>query len=171
LKSLFAMRHAKSDWSQSVDDFDRPLNRRGRGDPPRVGQMLEAIAGGPDLVVSSPAERARETANGVVQALGRPVDILFRDRLYLAGTDAITQALHSAGKDATGTEAESVLLIGHNPGLEEWIARLCGARVRLPTAAVAHLLVSVDDWSEVGTDCGQLQWLVIPKLITAIRAP
>ncbi len=78
----------------------------------------------------------------------------------------IRQALGGAGKDV-----DSVLLIGHNPGLEEWIAHLCGARVRLPTAAVAHLLLAVDAWSEVGDDCGQLQWLVIPRLIKAIGLP
>ena len=167
MKNLLVMRHAKSDWSQQADDFDRPLNKRGRGDLPHVARMLGTVESGlPDLVISSSSQRARETATGVVQALGSHVDILLRDSLYLAGAGAIRQALGGAGKDA-----DSVLLIGHNPGLEEWIAQLCGARVRLPTAAVAHLLLAVDAWSEVGDDCGQLQWLVIPRLIKAIGLP
>ena len=165
------MRHAKSDWSREADDFDRPLNKRGRGDLPHVARLLGAVEVGlPDLVISSPAERARETTTGVVQALGAQLDILFQDSLYLADAGAITQALHAAGKKAAGTNIESILLIGHNPGLEELIARLCGARVRLPTAAVAHLLLSVDAWSEVGDRCGLLQWLVIPRLLKAIGA-
>lgn len=166
MKSLFAMRHAKSDWSREADDFDRPLNKRGRGDLPRAARLLRAADGLPDLVISSPAQRARETATGVVEALGSHLDILYQDSLYLAGADAISQALHSAGKDVG-----SVLLIGHNPGLEEWIGQLCGARVRMPTAAVAHLLLDSGDWSEVGDRCGQLQWLVVPRLLKTFAAP
>ena len=118
MKSLFAMRHAKSDWSRQADDFNRPLNKRGRGDLPRVARLLGAVEGGPDLVISSPALRARETATGVVEALGSHLDVLFPDSLYLAGTGSISEALQGAGKDV-----DSVLLIGHNPGLEEWIGR------------------------------------------------
>ena len=70
MKNLLVMRHAKSDWSQQADDFDRPLNKRGRGDLPHVARMLGTVESGlPDLVISSSSQRARETATGVVQAL------------------------------------------------------------------------------------------------------
>ena len=93
------MRHGKSDWSQQADDFDRPLNKRGQGDLPHVARMLGTVESGlPDLVISSSSQRARETATGVVQALGSHLDILFQDSLYLAGVGAIRQALGGAGR-------------------------------------------------------------------------
>lgn len=156
MKTLLIMRHAKSDWSTSVADFDRPLNKRGRRDVPRLARLLKALPTGPGRILSSPALRARETAQG----LALEVELVFDERLYLADSQTLAAALGEQEE-----ALESLLVVGHNPGLEEWIASLCGCRLRLPTGGLAALEFAVDRWSRIAPGEGQLQWFVIPLLI------
>ena len=162
VKTLFVMRHAKSDWTATGGgDFDRPLNDRGRGDLPRVAHMLGAFTGFPDVIIASPAARARQTAEGIAPA---PETIHFEEELYLAGPATLTTVLARAGG------GESALVIAHNPGVEEWLEELCGARLRMATAAIACLHLDLDKWRNVGPGCGQLQWFVIPRLLKAVQS-
>ena len=163
MKSLLVMRHAKSDWSRpDREDFDRPLNKRGRKDVPRVAGFLEACAGPPDLVLASAAVRAQETAARLVEELGEGPQLVLDGRLYMAGPEALSEVLAAAaGKAATA------LVIAHNPGMEQWVARLTGARVRLPTAAVARVDLEVPRW-EGPLEGGVLQWLVTPRLLRSL---
>ena len=160
MKRLFVMRHAKSDWSRpEQEDFDRPLNKRGRKDVPRVAGFLEACGGTPDLVLASAAVRAQETAARLVEELEEGPQLVLDGRLYMAAPETLSEVVAAAAG-----KAGTALVIAHNPGLEQWIARLTGARVRLPTAAVARVDLDVPRW-EGPLEEGELQWLVTPRLL------
>ncbi len=162
MKNLLVMRHAKSDWSRpDQEDFDRPLNKRGRKDLPRVAGFLEACGAAPDLVLASAAVRAQETAVRLVEELEAGPQLVLDGRLYMAGPEALSEVLA-----ATAGGAGTALVIAHNPGMEEWIARLTGARVRLPTAAVAR--VDLEAPGREGRLEGMLQWLVTPRLLRSL---
>ncbi len=117
---IFLLRHAKSDWNSAHDDFDRPLNTRGQHDAPRIGQWLREHGVTPDRVVSSPANRAAQTAEAVCAQLDYPVERIVWDKnLYLASCETLLDALDKQSKPAL-----SLLLIGHNPGLEQLLEYL-----------------------------------------------
>ncbi|MCC6207600.1 MAG: histidine phosphatase family protein [Gammaproteobacteria bacterium] len=120
-RTLLILRHAKSDSDGDVvDDFARPLSARGRRDAPRMGQWLRTHGLRPDLVLSSPALRARQTTEAVLEALDLPGDRLrFDDRLYLAEVDTLLAVIAECPV-RTGV----LLLVGHNPGLEELLEQL-----------------------------------------------
>ena len=163
VKSLLLMRHAKSDWADSdLSDFDRPLNKRGRSDAPRMAALLNRGAGFPDFVLSSPAHRARQTAELILAGGGGP-SLRLDDRLYLADPSTLTLTLRDAEDDCA-----SGLVIAHNPGMEEWAMDLCGCHLRFPTAAVACLQLDINRWADTVTGCGQLYWFVTPRLLKGI---
>lgn len=165
MKTLLIMRHAKSDYPPHVDDdFDRPLNARGFKDLPRVARLLGEFGPRPDLVLASPALRARQTAEGLVAALDLPPDALrFDDALYLASPQTLAQ-----GAAALPDRCQTGLLIAHNPGLEAWIVALSGAQVHLPTAGLAAVELGLSSWAEIDRAPGRLLYFVVPRLIKAI---
>jgi phosphohistidine phosphatase len=168
MKYLTLLRHGKSDWSMPFrTDYERPLKARGRRDVPRMGEYLASLDLLPDLIVSSPAERARQTAELFAEAVGYDGPIAWDEAIYAASAGELMSVLRRL--PAT---AEHVLLVGHNPGFEDLADRLIGADLygpaettRLPTAAAAHIQLEVDGWREVQLGCGQLQWLMTPKTL------
>jgi phosphohistidine phosphatase len=165
-RELLILRHAKSDWETgAASDFDRPLAKRGRKDAPRVGEWLYREGIIPDYVVSSPAERARDTALRVCKSLDyKKGDIVWEGEIYEAGVPELLAVLSRSPADA-GT----VLLVGHNPGLEELLRFLTGGDFDepqdgklLPTAALARLEMP-DDWSALEKGSGSLLSIVRPK--------
>lgn len=145
MKTLLILRHAKSSWKQpGLADHDRPLNRRGNRDAPRVGLLLSRQALTPDLIVSSTAERARSTAAQVADGSGYGGEVELDRQLYLAEPEAIVDAVRSLGG-----EASRVLVVGHNPGLQELVARLTGSDEVLPTAALARIELPIAEWAEL----------------------
>jgi phosphohistidine phosphatase len=169
MKQLTLLRHAKSvqDLIYSVDR-ERPLAERGRGDAEKVGQFFAQTGVVPDLIVSSPAVRARQTAEAVARSAKYTGGIRWEEGVYAAGADALLSVMRRLPD-----QAEHVLLVGHNPGFEELAALLIGTEcgVTLPTAAVAHFEIDTDRWSEVCAGTGRLQWLVTPKLLRRRGAP
>lgn len=156
ISELLVLRHAKSAWdSDAPTDFDRPLAKRGRKDAPRVGRFLLERGLRPDYVVSSPAERARQTVIAVCEQLGMDrSDIHWDERIYHGSSGALIDVLNDCPN-----EARRVLIAGHNPGLELLVRNLCDNDVPMPpdyklmpTAAVAHLEIRTS-WAqlEVGT--------------------
>jgi phosphohistidine phosphatase len=146
MKTLLVLRHAKSSWSDSaLDDHERPLSKRGRRDGPRMGQLVRESGLIPDLVVSSDAVRARLTAEAVVEAARYAGELLLDQRLYMASAADILALLRKMPE-----RAETVMIVGHNPGLEELVAQLTGQRQDLPTAALAQIVLPIDQWSELG---------------------
>ncbi len=165
-RELLILRHAKSAWdTPAATDFDRPLNRRGKRDAPRIGAWLYEQGYLPDHVVASPARRARQTVRRVCKALGiDPGGIDWQERVYLAGLPTLLEVL--SGCPST---ARRVLLVGHNPGLEELLEYLGGTLLdpppggkRLPTATVARLALP-DDWGRLASGCGRLLAWIRPR--------
>jgi phosphohistidine phosphatase len=165
-RTLIIMRHAKSDWDGGVEsDYARPLAARGRRDAPRMGRWLRKSGHGPDFIVASPATRARQTAVAVVEALrDDALKVQFDEKLYAADLDTLLAVLGGLPR-----RARTVLLIGHNPGLEELLVYLAGARpsaVRaeklMPTGAVAGIAMP-DDWRALKSGCGDCRWTMRPR--------
>jgi phosphohistidine phosphatase len=145
MKTLLVLRHAKSSWSDpALDDHERPLNKRGRRDAPRMGELVRAYGLIPDLVISSDAVRARLTAEAVVEAARYPGEILLDPRLYMASPADIVSLLRTVGE-----KAGTVMIVGHNPGLEELVAQLTGEPQDLPTAALVQIVLPIDQWHDL----------------------
>ena len=160
------MRHAKSAYPPSIaDDFDRPLNKRGFKDLTYMANLLRALEPAPDLVRSSSAERAKQTAASMAAAVEISArNFCYEDRLYLASPEV----LDSAVADLPDLSM-SALIVAHNPGLEDWICRLCGADLRLPTAALVALHLDMAHWGQIRKARGKLRWFVIPRLLRSLR--
>lgn len=160
MRTLLLMRHAKSSWDDpELADHDRPLNKRGKRDAPRMGRLLLKEKLVPDAILTSTAVRARETARAVAEALEFDAEPQVDKDLYLAGPAEILTVLRRLDDDA-----DRVMLIAHNPGLEDLLEALTGSRDSLPTAAIARIDLSVRRWKDLksGTT-GRLVALWRPK--------
>ena len=161
MKTLLVLRHAKSSWSDSaLDDHERTLNQRGLRDGPRMGKLVREHGLTPDVIISSDAVRARLTAAAVAQAAGYRQDIRFEEALYAASAADILAVLRTVTQATAGT----VMIVGHNPGLEELVAQLTGEQPDLPTAALAQIVLPIDRWRDLKkTTRGRLLDLWRPK--------
>lgn len=158
MKTLLILRHAKSSWKDSsLADHDRPLNKRGRRAAELMGRLIQRKKLRPDLILSSTATRARETAEIAISMIHPPAEVRYDERLYLAG---VPELLTVVGKIEAARNL--ALLIGHNPGLEELVYRLTEEVRTMPTAALAKIALPIDSWSEVAEQRGTLEWLVKP---------
>ncbi len=157
---LLVMRHAKSSWSDAtLADHDRPLNARGKRDAIRAGEVLAERNAVPDVILTSTAKRARKTAERVVRGLDRSVEIVAVRELYHA--DPATYASWTAGVPAS---VETVLVIGHNPGIAYWLDRLTGDVEAFPTAAIGCVTLDIPGWELLTADTtGRLEWFWYPK--------
>ena len=145
MKTLLVLRHAKSSWSDpTLDDHERPLNERGRRDAPRMGDLVREYGLIPDLVISSDAVRAQLTAEAVAEAARYAGEILFDQRLYIASPADILSLLQTVRENA-----ETIMIVGHNPGLEELVEHLTGERQDLPTATLAQIALPIDRWRDL----------------------
>ncbi len=165
-RQLILLRHAKSSWDSGAKrDFDRPLNKRGLRDAPRMGRWLKEKRLIPDHIVSSPARRAELTVNAVIGELGLTKDgVVFDDVLYLGDCHALLHALANFPDTS-----QCGLIVGHNPGLEDLLLYLCGdaaPRARdgkiLVTAAIARIAMP-DNWHNFKQESCDFLELVRPK--------
>lgn len=146
MKHLLILRHAKSSWGDSsLADWERPLSERGIADAPRVGEQLRKQSIIPDLIITSDALRARTTAQAVAESAGYKRELVIEPALYLASPDDIIAVVNSRADDSAGT----VMIVGHNPGLEDLLERLTGEHHEMPTAALAQLALPIDRWSDL----------------------
>jgi phosphohistidine phosphatase len=161
-KTVLIMRHAKSSWDDSSKmDFDRPLNKRGRKDAPAMGEYLADLGLIPDHIVCSTAERARETILLLAKASGfDKSNIQWNEDLYYDGVEAYLESFRSVPKDA-----EIVLVAGHNPTVENTVARLSGGSVKrkITTANIACFYTSASAWEDVSELNTTFKWLRGPK--------
>ncbi|MDF2254967.1 SixA phosphatase family protein [Streptantibioticus ferralitis] len=165
-KRVYVLRHAKSAWPEGVDDRERPLAGRGRRDAPAAGRWLRTAGRLPDLVVCSPARRTRETWELVRGELAAEPSAVYDDRLYAAELPELLGVLRE-----TPEEVRAVLLIAHQPGVQELTLALAGdaagdsldrAREKFPTSAVAVL--SVDGpWSGLAPGCARLTEFIVAR--------
>ena len=159
MKALYLLRHAKSSWKEpGLQDFDRPLNNRGREAAPLVGQLIRKGKLRIDLLLSSPAVRARQTAALVKEAAGLYAELLYDERIYEADADALLEVVRQAADSA-----DALMLVGHNPGMEELLELLTGETAQMPTAALACVALDIEKWGKVREGAGRLEWLVRPK--------
>ncbi len=160
MRRLLVLRHAKSSWKDhDQDDHDRPLNKRGKRDAPRIGRLLLAETLVPDLVFCSTARRARRTAELVTAACGFDGELALEQGLYLATVPQLIAHAQSCEGE------ELLLLVGHNPGMQELVGALTGNQVRMPTAALALIELEIDDWSELDPGTGRLVEFWCPKAL------
>ncbi|MEN8204940.1 MAG: histidine phosphatase family protein [Pseudomonadota bacterium] len=166
-RELLLLRHGKSDWSTGLDDFHRPLTDRGKRGAQRIGVWLAQQKMVPDFIVTSPAERALVTAQKACKAMGNGDEGIQRDRrLYAAGIDELVAVLGDCPPDAG-----RVMLVGHNPGLEELLVWLASDTVTvpddgklLPTATLARLYMPAD-WQALIAGCAQLDAITRPAML------
>lgn len=166
MKYISIWRHAKAERPEAYpNDYERPLTERGQRDAQRMSAVLARLEPAIDLIVSSPAARTAQTTQVLVAQLHGAIDPQWHAAAYLAAADTLLEML-KALPDA----ASHVVIVGHNPGMEELASGLCGASpedvfVRLPTAALAHVVVEASHWSMVRWGAGQLRLLLTPKIL------
>ena len=153
MKTLLILRHAKSSWKHpEISDHDRPLNKRGKHDAPIMGRQLKEKRLVPDLIISSTAVRAKDTALVIADVVGYTKEIVFLSSLYAASPDAYIQAISHVAGDIYST----ILVVGHNPGLEELIEVLTGDMHELSTCALAIIEMPIEKWSTLNRRQGKL---------------
>jgi phosphohistidine phosphatase len=158
MKKLLLLRHAKSSRDDpGLRDFDRPLNDRGKQDAKLIGRLLRQKKLAVDCVVGSPAKRARQTAEHVLEAAGLPNEILFDERIYEANVHQLLGVLSEIG--ATHDVA---LMVGHNPGFEDLVTCLTDRAAHMGTASLACVELNLQSWRDIAPRTGQLLWFVTP---------
>jgi phosphohistidine phosphatase len=163
MKILLILRHAKSSWKHTeLPDFDRPLNKRGKHDAPRMGELLRQTDLLPDLILSSSAQRARQTTQAVVDASSYSGEVRWMDSLYAAPPESYLEALRDLDDSL-----QRVMVVGHNPGLEELLEELTGEAESLPTGALAQVRLPIQGWSELDEELsGELVQIWQPRQLS-----
>lgn len=154
------MRHAKSSWeNESLNDYNRPLNKRGEKSAMLMGEFLNAKHGKPDLIITSSATRAYDTAKIVAEQMGYPLEkIADTKELYLAWINDLIKTISSLPNSA-----HSCILIGHNPGLTDLI-NYFGVRLdNLPTASSACFEFEIKKWSDISRENVELKWFQLAR--------
>jgi len=160
-RTLILLRHAKSDWSTGDPDLRRPLTERGRRQAREAGRWLELNAGPLELAVVSSAQRARETWDLASAQLSSPVRTVLEDEVYAAsGSTLVTVVRRLDG------EVRTVVMVGHNPGLEDLVSTLTGAWVAMPTSCLA-VLAWPGTWDAVTPGAAELRAFGRPPAPTA----
>ena len=167
MKTLTLLRHAKSGWDDPVArDFDRPLNPKGRRAAAMVGREMRTLELAFDHVVASPAIRVVETLGAISDGYGRAIDPVWDRRLYLASAATLLDMVRE-----TATDTQRLLLVGHNPGIEDLVLMLVGAgdetlragvAEKYPTATLAEMTLD-GDWRDAGEGTATLTRFVRPR--------
>ena len=161
-KNLYLLRHAKSAWDKSnLPDFDRPLNKRGKENLVGLANLAAMLNPSPDLVLTSPSKRTLETTKGFCQGIPHLITIVEQSELYHASKEEILCRIHKVPE-----KIQSLLIVGHNPGLEEFISWiLMGSLVSIPlqmtTGSFVQMTFNISLWSEIAPETATLQ-LMIP---------
>lgn len=177
MKTLGLVRHAKSDWQDPrARDFDRPLNERGRKGAALIGKHIQSHTVRWDRMIASPAIRCAETVEIACQATDQPVTALWDRRIYLASSATLLDLLREQQGDPA-----SILMVGHNPGLEDLIFDLVPddgssplrdvVEVKFPTAAFAVLELPIDKWADITERSARLVHLIRPRDLDPALGP
>lgn len=159
--TLYLLRHAKSSWDDaSQPDFERPLANRGREACALIGEFIEEKGIDFDLVVVSTAVRTRETIELVKERAKFRGEVRYDERIYEATVSQLLEIVSQIDNDR-----ESVLLVGHNPGIEDLLALLTGEHQRVTTANFAKIKLEATKWSGTLANKGTLEWIIRPREI------
>ncbi|WP_370315759.1 SixA phosphatase family protein [Roseivivax marinus] len=163
-RRLIVMRHAKSDWSRGLSDHARPLNERGRRSADALGTWMRETAHAPDQVLCSSAVRTRET----LDRLALPdAAVRFEEALYLAEADGVLRVLRHA-------KGQCVMVLGHNPGLQEFAARIVAAPIAhpragdYPTGATLVADLDIEDWTDLDWGAARTVSFVVPRELPGV---
>ena len=157
MRTLYLLRHAKSSWQdESLADFDRPLKKRGREAAKLVGKLIASEKVSDLLIVSSSAQRTRETTELVLKSV--KAEVLHDPEIYEADLPSLLEVLSRLSDDR-----KTVILVGHNPGMEILVRYLTREVAVMPTAALAKIVVDNSSWKALSEGCGRLEWLTTPK--------
>ncbi len=159
MKTLFLIRHAKSSWKDiSLDDFDRPLNKRGKKDAPLMGELLKIQNIKPDIIYSSPAKRTKNTVKIIADKIGYKNPIKFEPKIYETSFSTLKDIISSID-DAHNL----VFLFGHNPSLNIFAEKFCSFYENIPTCGIVVLKFSCDSWKEISSKNCELEAFDFPK--------
>lgn len=159
MKRLYILRHAKSSWDDpDLSDFERPLNDRGETAAPYMGKLLSRERLVPDVILSSPARRAKDTALRVKESCDCEADLIYDERIY----EASPRLLRDVASEIDDSFA-SAMIVGHNPGIEGFIRYLTGEEERMPTAALAVIDLDIDNWGRISGKMGTLKRVFRPR--------
>lgn len=168
--TLSLLRHAKSSWdSPGAKDFDRPLAKRGEAAAPRMGAFMAKSGIAPDLILCSPAVRARQTLDLVLPELGGTPTVEYEEAFYLAAPSVLLGRMRKIGP-----KVHHVLIVGHDPGMQGLAMDLAGtgdadalaSLVRkFPTAGLAVIRFKAREWTKIGSGKGHLEVFMTPKAL------
>jgi phosphohistidine phosphatase len=163
MKMLYVIRHAKSSWEEeSLSDFDRPLNERGKRDAPAMGKRLKGKQVAPGLMLSSPAKRALSTAKRIAKVLGYDKDKIKTDRrLYHADSEMILSVVREVK-----SKHDTVCIFGHNPGLTDFVNALMNEKMmidNIPTCGVVAFNAEINDWKDLKFKGAKVMFFDFPK--------
>lgn len=171
MRRLILLRHAKSDWPDGIADPERPLAPRGRAAAPLVGAYLSRESLVPDLVLVSPARRTRETWDLVAPCLPRSPKAAPEPRIYEASAARLLAVLRDQP-----AEVHTLMLVGHNPGMEDLAELLVhegptlardAMGEKFPTGALAVIDFPIDDWAAIAPHLGRLDRFIVPRALSA----
>lgn len=158
MKNLVLIRHAKSSWKdETLKDFDRPLNKRGKHNAPFMGQKLKELVPTPDLIISSGALRAITTAKFIKENVHYDKEIKVNNKIYHLDEDYILLLLRKF------TNEETIYLIGHNPTLNNLANFLVKFDLNLPTAGFLHITFDINSWEDISSNNSKLNLFEYPK--------
>ncbi|OYY79523.1 MAG: histidine phosphatase family protein [Sphingomonas sp. 28-62-20] len=176
MKTLTLLRHAKSGWDDPVArDFDRVLNERGQRAAALIGRHMRALGLRYDSVLASPAIRVVQTLDHLVPAYGSMAEPIWERRIYLASSATLLDLVHALAADE-----DRVLLVGHNPGLEDLVLTLAAddgsvarsaVEIKFPTASLAEIAFDVADWRDIDAGSGTLTRFVRPRDLDPTLGP
>jgi phosphohistidine phosphatase len=161
MKTLYLVRHAKSSWKYpELDDFERPLNRRGRESLVSMGEFLKKTQAAPDLIISSPATRAAMTARFIASIINYPLkNILYSENIYLSDEDVLLHVIKDINDDV-----KKAMLIGHNPALTDLGNYISNQQVsNIPTCGICCLELDISSWADISERGGKLNFFEFPE--------
>jgi len=160
-KTLILVRHAKSSWKDTkLNDIQRPLNKRGNKDAPKMGKFMAEHNIQPEVIFSSPGLRALTTARLISVKIGiKPSDIIVDDNIYTFNSEELLNAIN-----ALNNKYKKVMIVGHNPAITDLVNYLSGSKIdNVPTCGVAVLRFSINSWKKVSKNKAKLDSFDYPK--------
>jgi phosphohistidine phosphatase len=159
MKKLYIIRHAKSSRSdETLEDFERPLSKRGKANAPMMGERLKENGIMPDIIISSPAKRAKSTAEMIAKEIGYKKKILFDENIYESSVDELRKILR-----AIDDKNSAAFLVGHNPSLNDLAYYYVNHEANIPTCGIIEIGFACDTWADIEPKNAKLLSFEYPK--------
>jgi phosphohistidine phosphatase len=161
MKTIYLVRHSKSSWeTNTLNDFDRPLNQRGHSDAPMMAEIINKLIKVPDIIYSSPAMRAITTASYFAKAFGINIDEIQKDKkIYESGSKHIINLIKNLDD-----KYSSVMILGHNPDMTSLVTYYCGDYFEnMPTSSIVCIDIDCDNWHDTSVENGKIRFFEFPK--------